>query len=33
MKNVKVRQLYALINQLDVAFFVRLLKSWRGKRQ
>ena len=30
MKNVKVRQFYALINQLDVAFLVRLLKSRRG---
>ena len=29
----QVRQLYALINQLDVAFLVRLLKSWRRERQ
>ena len=29
----QVQQLYALINQIAVAFLVRLLKSWRGKRQ
>ena len=29
----QVRQLYALINQHDVAFLVRLLKSWRRERQ